>query len=163
MNKSAKKSSVRKLSINLKNIFESIDVDVESWTCKKRCEVDLMLNWVKSTDTNKVSFVCIMINTDEKCFFFILNDCRLFDCLFDLFKLLISRHRIFFSTFSFFKEAKNAVVALCFEIFTSLTDLYFFLVMFRLMEWTRGQTINVFCQLKKLKRYVSLARSNSQR
>ena len=80
------------------NIFESIDI--ESWTFKMKIEIDLRINWMnKSTNTKKISFACVVVvdNIVEKCFLFILNDFRLFD----LFKLLISRHCIFFSFFIF--------------------------------------------------------------
>ena len=118
MNKNVKKSNVKQLLINVKNIFENIDV--ENWTCEMKIEIDLNIN-DKSINAKKKFFVCnIIINTVKK-FFFLFWTIVVCSICSNFWFFVIA----FFSIFSFFKTVET-FAALNFEIFTFLTNLYFF-------------------------------------
>ena len=101
----------------MKYIFENIDV--ESWTCKIKIKIDLNIN-NKSTNAKKKLFVILLLTLLKNVFLLFWMIVVYSICLNFRFFVIA-----FFSIFSFFKTIE-AFATLNFEIFTSLTNLYFF-------------------------------------
>ena len=145
---------MKQLLIDIKNIFENINV--ESWTCKTKIEIDLKINWVnKSTNAKKKFLLVILLLTLLKNVFFLFWTIVVCSICSNFWFLVIA----FFSVFLFFKAIEFE--ALNFEVFTS--NLYFFLIMFRLMKWTRNQKISNrvnFRFVEKIETLFDLTRSN---